>query len=457
MTRWTKLPIRVRLTLMFAIGIAAVLGAVGVFVYVRTGADLLDANDAGLRSRAEVLAAGIRANGPSLTDVGSTLIEPDEAFAQVADASGAIQQSSPIVKDMPLLPPATIRSLSHPEFFDRHIAGIDNVSRVLAVPVQTDQGRSVVLVGPSLQDRRDELLQLAATLAIGGPIALLVISWAGWALVGAALRPVQRMQRESASISTTEEHRRLSLPAADDEISRLGTTLNAMLDRIQESFERERRFVDNASHELRTPVGILKAELDLSLRRARTRDELHAALVSASEEADHLVRLAEDMLVMSRANGGRLPVRRTPTSLPALLQEQALRFGPRAAEAGVRMQVSADQEELRIDPVRVRQALDGLLENALRYTPAGGTISLWGARQDGLVRLGVLDSGPGFRSEFLPHALEPFSRRVTDARDGAGLGLAIVRAIAEAHGGTAEAANGPQGGASVTMVFPDAW
>jgi two-component system OmpR family sensor kinase len=440
---------------MFATGMAAVLGAAGVFVYVRTGADLLDANDAGLRSRAEVLAAGIRANGPSVADVGSTLIEPDEAFAQVADASGTIEQSSPIVADTPLLPAATIRSLSHPQLFDRRIAGIDNVTRVLAVPVQTDQGRSVVLVGSSLQDRRDQLLQLAATLAIGGPITLAVISWAGWALVGAALRPVQRMQSESASISTTEQDRRLSLPAADDEISRLGATLNAMLDRIQETFERERRFVDNASHELRTPVAILKAELDLALRRARTRDQLHAALVSASEEADHLARLAEDMLVLSRAHGGRLPVHRTPTSLPALLEEQARRFAPRAAVAGVSVDVTAAAEDLRIDPVRLRQALDGLLDNALRYTPAGGAIGLSATREDGLVRIGVQDSGPGFQPDFLPHAFEPFSRRVTDGRKGAGLGLAIVRAIAEAHGGTAEAGNRPQGGASVSMVLPD--
>ena len=440
---------------MFAIGMAAVLGAVGVFVYVRTGADLLAANDAGLRSRAEVLAAGIRANGPSVADVGATLIEPDEAFAQVAGASGAIEQSSPIVKGTPLLPADTIRSLSHPEFFDRRIGGIDDVARVLAVPVQTENGRSVVLVGSSLQDRRDQLLQLGATLAIGGPIALVVISWAGWVLVGAALRPVQRMQRESASISSTEQDRRLSLPAAQDEISRLGATLNAMLDRIQESFERERRFVDNASHELRTPVAILKAELDLSLRRARTRDELQAALASASEEADHLARLAEDMLVLSRSHGGRLPVDRTPTSLPALLEEEARRFAPRAAAAGISVQVTVEQEDLRVDPVRLRQALDGLLDNSLRHTPAGGTISLWAARQDGVVRVGVQDSGPGFPAGFLPQAFEPFSRRVTDGRDGAGLGLAIVRAIAEAHGGTAEAGNGPQGGASVTMVLPD--
>ncbi len=455
MSRWNRLPIRVRLTLMFAIGMAAVLGAVGGFVYVRTGADLLAANDAGLRSRAEVLAASIRGEGPSISDVGTTLIEPDEAFAQVAGASGTIEQSSAIVEGTPLLTADVVRSLSHPELFDRTIAGIDDVTRILAVPIQTGRGRAFVLVGSSLQDRRDQLLLLGATLAIGGPITLLVISWAGWVLVGAALRPVQSMQRESASISSTEQDRRLSLPAADDEISRLGATLNAMLDRIQESFERERRFVDNASHELRTPVAILKAELDLALRRARTGDELRAALESASEEADHLARLAEDMLVLSRAHGGRLPVHRTSTCLPRLLEDQVRRFAPRAAAGGITMRIVAQQEDLRVDPVRLRQALDGLLDNALRYTPAGGTISMWTSRREGLVRVGVEDSGPGFHPGLLPQAFEPFSRRSTDERDGAGLGLAIVRAIAEAHGGTAEAGNRPEGGARVTMVLPD--
>ena len=440
---------------MFAIGMAAVLGAVGIFVYARTGADLLEANDAGLRSRAEVLAAGIRGGGISVADVGTTLIEPDEAFAQVAGPSGTIEQSSAIVRSTPLLPAATIRSLTHPELFDRQIAGVDNVTRVLAVPLETEAGRSVVLVGSSLQDRRDELLQLAATLAIGGPIALAVICWAGWALVGAALRPVQRMQRESASISTTEQDRRLSLPAADDEISRLGATLNAMLDRIQESFERERRFVENASHELRTPVAILKAELDLSLHRARSQDELRAALTSASEEADHLARLAEDMLVLSRAHGGRLPLHPSSISLPELLEDQARHFEARAAEAGVRVEVRAPQGELRIDRIRLRQALDGLLDNALGHTEPGGTIVLWGERRAGLVRLGVEDTGCGFRPEFLPHAFEPFSRHAADGRDGAGLGLAIVRAIAEAHGGTVRAGNRAVGGASVTIDLPD--
>jgi signal transduction histidine kinase len=263
------------------------------------------------------------------------------------------------------------------------------------------------------------------------------------------------MQREAAAISDTDPARRLSPPANDDEIAQLGSTLNSMLDRIEESFKRERRFVDNASHELRTPVSILKAELDLALSRARTREELEAALRSASEETEHLARLAEDLLVLSRARGGRLSVRREDVALPELLEGLARHFAARASSAGVRIEVSAPRDRAAIDPVRIRQALDDLLDNALRHSAPGGTIRLWAQRTADSLLVGVEDSGTGFASDFLPVAFEAFSRHGDGDPDGAGLGLAIVRAIAEAHGGTAEAANRAEGGAAVTMVLSD--
>jgi two-component system OmpR family sensor kinase len=452
MDRWTRLPTRVRLTLAFALGTAVVIATFGVFVYVSTGTDLLAAADAGLRSRAEIVAADVRANGPSVASVGARLIEPDEAFAQVASSSGRIEQSSAIISGTPLLPAPSIRAVTHPSFFDRQIPGIDNTTRVIAVPVDAPDGREFVLVGSSLQDRKDELIQLAATLSIGGVVALLVLAMAGWLLAGALLRPVERMRSEAAVITSSDLGSRLSLPTAQDEITRLGTTLNAMLDRIQESFEHERRFVNNASHELRTPVAILKAELDLALTRARTPQELEAALRSASEETDHLARLAEDLLVLSRAHGGRLSIHRSEVMLPELLEEVARHFEPRAASSGVRIEVDAPPYSASLDPVRMRQALDDLLDNAVRHTPLGGTIRLCASQHDGEVLLRVEDSGSGFSAEFLPHAFEPFSRNAVD-KDGAGLGLAIVRAIAQAHGGTAEVANRAEGGATVTIAI----
>jgi len=434
---------------------ALVLAGIGVFVYVRMGAALLETTDAGLLSRAEVLVAGVRASGLQLPGIGASLIESDEAFAQIADPSGRIVQSSPIVAGTALLPPASISSLTEHAFFDRHIPGIDNVTRILAVPVGQGPRRAVVMVGGSLQDREDHLLQLAATLAIGGPIALAIISWAGWLLSGAALHPMERMRRQAAAVSTSDPARRLPVPDRDDEVARLGTTLNEMLDRIQGSFERERRLLNNAAHELRTPLAILKGEVDLARGRPRTADELNAAMTSVSEETDHIAALARDLLVLARMNGGAPSVAAVETSLSELLTRTSDRHRTRARVRGVELQVETCAISARVDPVRMRQAVDNLIDNALRYTPEHGSVRIVADRIDGEVRIVVEDSGPGFPDGFRELAFEPFTRARSNGDDaGAGLGLAIVRAIAEGHGGSAVAENRPTGGARVVVTLP---
>lgn len=455
MTALTRLPIRVRLTVAFAAGMALVLAGVGVFVYLRMGDALLEANDAGLLSRAEVLVANVRASGPQLPGIGASLIESDEAFAQIADASGQIVQSSPIVAGSALLPPATIISLQRHAFFDRRIPRIDNVTRILAVAVGEGDQRAVVMVGGSLQDRKDQLLQLAATLAIGGPIALVLISWAGWLLAGAALRPMERMRQKAAAISTSDQVRRLPVPDRDDEVARLGTTLNEMLDRIQSAFDRERRLLNNAAHELRTPLAILKGEVDLALSKARTTDQLSAALASVSEETDHIVALAEDLLVLARLNGGDPRVFPVETSLPELLQRAGDRHSARARARGIRLEVLPCQISAPLDPVRLRQAVDNLVDNALRYTPREGVVRIFADRIEDEIRIVVEDTGSGFPEAFLEHAFEPFTRARPNGEDsGTGLGLTIVRAISEGHGGSAVAENHPRGGARVTLTLP---
>jgi two-component system OmpR family sensor kinase len=248
------LPIRTRITVAFAVALALVLAGVGVFVYARTGADLLDAVDAGLRSRADVVVAELRVSG-SVASTEGPLIERDEAFVQVADVTGAVVRSDAIVARHPLLPPGTIRDVDRATFYDRTVPGIDNVVRVLAVPVHLDGTASFVLVGSSLQDRRDQLLQLGATLAVGGAVGLVLISLGAWLLVGAALRPVEAMRREAAAISALEPQQRLAVPPGDDEMSALARTLNSMLERLEDVASSEHRFVDEpaTSSERRSP------------------------------------------------------------------------------------------------------------------------------------------------------------------------------------------------------------
>jgi two-component system, OmpR family, sensor kinase len=244
------------------------------------------------------------------------------------------------------------------------------------------------------------------------------------------------------------------VPDTGDELTRLADTLNAMLGRLQEALDREHRFVDEASHELRTPLAILKAELDLALARPRSQAELEATVRSASVETDQLVQLAEDLLVLARTNGGRLPLRRTPVSLRALLLDSAAPFQARARAIGAPIEIVAADEQVELDPVRLRQAVQNLLDNAIRHGGGGQPIVVTGQRAGGAVRITVEDGGRGFPPRVLDRAFEPFARSpvLADGGPGAGLGLTIVKAVAEAHGGHASAANSENGGARVVVV-----
>jgi signal transduction histidine kinase len=445
------LPIRWRLTLAAVAGVAVIVTALSCFVYVRMSRDLLDTVDAGLRSRSEVLASEVRTRGPSLPHGRATLIETDEGFAQTADASGVVLDSSPIVEGSPLVPPSQLVGLDAPTLFDERVSGIDNVARVLAVPVDIKEGRYVLLVGTSLQDRRDEMLQLAATLAVAGVALVALLGGGVWWLTGAALEPVERMRRQAEAITSADRNERLTVGEGEDELSRLGNTLNAMLDRVEEATRHERELIDLASHELRTPLAIQRVGLDLALSGPQTVEELRGGLEDASSENTHLARIANDLLVLARGREGRLAVHRRDVSLRGTLDDAVARHGSRAAESTVSLSAEAPDRPVRLDPDWIRQAVDDLLDNALRATPRGGRIALHAAVDDGHLGIVVENTGPGFDDSFLPHAFDAF--RSHNGSGGAGLGLAIVRAIAEAHGGTASAEN-TSDGARVTMTMP---
>lgn len=438
------LPIRVRLTLVFAAVMAMVLAVMALFLYLRLGAALDTTVDQSLRGRADDLAGLVRRAGSELSEADSyRLAEPDESLAQVLQPSGAIADSTPQLGDHPLLTDEQLAQATEQTIVVERgpMPGSDNPLRLLATPVDAPAGPLVVVVGASVEERAEALESLLAQLLIGGPLALVLSSLAGYALAAAALRPVESMRQEADGVSATEPGRRLPLPPANDEIARLGTTLNTMLGRLESALARERRFVSDASHELRTPLAALRIELELALLRERTPQELHAALRSAAEETQRLSQLAEDLLVLARSDAGKLPVRAERLPADELLADVRQRYARRAVEAGRALQVGADDRlELVVDRLRAEQALGNLVDNALRH--GSGRILLHARRRHDRIELHVVDEGPGFSPQFLPHAFEPFSQG-DPARTGAGagLGLAIVEVIARAHGGTAHATN----------------
>jgi two-component system, OmpR family, sensor kinase len=434
----SRLPIRLRLTLAFALAMAVVLAVAGALVYVRVDASLTEQLDESLDARAAALAPLARSGEP-LGQNG------DEVLAQVVAEAGSELVSAADVA----------RALDDPFITEREdVAAFEGEpARLLLTRVETDDGPRVLVVGASLEEREEALDGLLAALLVGGPLALLAASTAGYLVAGAALRPVEEMRRRAAAVSSDEPGARLPLPEANDEIRRLGTTLNEMLDRLEEGIERERRFTADASHELRTPLALLETELELALRRPRSSEELQAALRSAAEEVDRLRRLADDLLVLAQLERGRVPLRREPIAADDLLEGVARRFAARASESGRSLDVSGEEVRFEGDRLRLEQALGNLVDNALRH--GAGAVRLEASSANGVVELQVSDEGAGFPPEFLPHAFERFSRP-DSARSGgsAGLGLAIVAAVAEAHGGIARASNGP--GGVVTLVLPAA-
>ena len=289
-------------------------------------------------------------------------------------------------------------------------------------------------------DRDETLATLLVLFLVGGPLALGLATLAGWLLAGAALRPVEAMRRRAAAVSADTSGERLPVPRSHDEIHRLATTLNEMLDRLDAGLVRERRFVADAGHELRTPLALLRTELELALRREREPAELRDAIASAREEVDRLIGLAEALLVLDRA--GEAALRLDDIDAGELLEAVARRFRRRAEAEGRRIEIGGEGT-LHADRDRLEQALDALVDNAL--THGAGTVRLHAAGD----AVTVSDEGAGFPDDFLPHAFERFSRSdESRAGGGAGLGLAIVAAVARAHGGRATAA-----GATVTVVL----
>jgi two-component system, OmpR family, sensor kinase len=446
-----RLPIRVRLTAAFALAMMLVLVGAGLFVYLNLRADLDESVDAGLRTRAAAIANAAR--GTDVPPAGAGGGQAEESFAQVLDRAGRVLDVTGGVRDPVLTEGERRRAMRTDVIVERRVAGIEGTARLLARSLPTGSAGTVVVVGQSLDDRDVALSGLVTSFAVGGPLAILLASAIGYALASAGMAPVEAMRRRAAEVSLSDDDERLPLPAAHDEVRRLGDTLNDMLDRLRRSYNRERRFVADASHELRTPVAVVKTELEGALRTGDYGPRVHEALVAAVEECDHLAQLAEDLLVVARAGEGELPVRREPLAVRSVLEGVQHRFTDRATQHGRHVCIdAADDLRLSADALRLGQALGNLVDNALRH--GEGDIVLRARSASGGVELDVADEGTGFDADIAERAFERFTRGDrARTRGGTGLGMAIVRTVAEAHGGWAAIVPGARG--IVRVWVPD--
>lgn len=453
----SRLPIRLRLAVAFSVGSLMVLALAGTFVYVRVGDELDRALDDSLTAHVESVETLVESAGPAGIDLGGVRVgEGESSFTQLLTPTGGVVESTL---------PANSQVLSRELLDAAHnqevrvdgvrVDGVEGESRVIALPLRSESRALIAVVGVTTSDRAEALSGIVNAFTLGAPFALLLATGVGYLLAKRSLAPVEDMRARAEEITFDGAVERLPTPAARDELRTLAETLNAMLERIELVVQRERIFVSDASHELRTPLAILKSEIELVRRTGGSKEELEAALDSASEEVDQLVRLAEDLLVIARADQGRLPIRRERLEIKAFLERVRSRHLESAATAQSEIRLDADSVgRFQMDPVRIEQALGNLLDNALRH--GAGEIRMRAERtQESDLVLSVSDEGPGFPPGFEAVAFERF-RQAGGARQdsGTGLGLSIVRAIAVAHGGTATIAANTREGATVRLVLP---
>jgi two-component system, OmpR family, sensor kinase len=457
-----RLPIRWRLTLAFALALTVVLTAVGAFLHFQLSSDVDRDIERDLRTRAAQL-SGLLMREPisALPTAAAEQLEPDETIAQILTPTGGVVAATAYA-DVRLLTHEQLRDAALGELFvDRPgDARLDESLRVFAMPVHARDENFIVVVTDSLDERAQTLASTLGVEIVGLAVALAASCGVGYWVSGLALRPVEDLRQRAAAISGDDlaDAERTPLPVSPvaDEIGRLGLTLNDMLDRIgraqaaqREALEQQRRFLADASHQLRTPLAIIKAEVELAQSGTTKGEDLDAAMTSIGEETDRLSRLTEQLLLLAAADEQGLSLSRESVQLRDLLEEVADRGRGRAQLQGRMITVASDKSTISADRQRLEHALGNLMDNAL--THGAGDMQLVGKRVGDLVQLQVRDHGAGFSREYMAHPFVRFAPTASTGR-GTGLGLAIVQAITEAHGGVVSLTN--DAGASVTLWLP---
>lgn len=443
-----RLPLRLRVNLGFTVAAALVLVTLGGFVYLRVQATLEDQTRAALAARVDALS---RLPPAERADAVAELT--GDTFAQVLDTGGRVLASSPTVRG-PLLRDARLPRAGSDVTVEVpvRLAGEDELETSLVMARRPGGGQTVA-VGTSREDVEEALDGVLTQLLIGVPLALLLAAAVGHLVAGAALRPVEAMRRRAAAITADSTTERLPVPQTHDELQRLAQTLNTMLDRLDDGMRRERRFVAEAGHELRTPLALLTTELDLALARPRSHQELLAAVRSASEEVSRLTGLSEDLLAIANPEADDRGSQTAEVDLAALLARVAARFKHHATDNGRLLRVHADPATtVPGDATRLDRAISNLVDNAIRH--GSGDIVLSAHRQGDLVHVGVTDQGVGTPDEIRRRHATTATPRDQRSPAEAGLGLSIVDAIARQHGGSLILDRAHQPGANVTIVLP---
>lgn len=453
---FNRLPIRIRLTAVFLAVMLSMIFAGGIVVRSAVTRSIDQSINAGLKSRVDDLASRARTSGATLVAIPPrTLVSEESSFAQVLAQNGTIITSSERFAGEPLLTKDEVQSaLVGTLIRDLKDGHEGRPIRIIASSTRFHGQPAVVVAGTALDVRAKTRKDLTLLLWIGGAIAALLASLVGYFLAALALGAVDRMRAAADQIDATSLGERIPVPPARDELQRLSLTFNALLDRVESAFAHERQFIARASHELRTPIAIIKTELELALAGAgplanldTARDRvsvLEQRIESAEAETDRLGQLATALLHSSPATAGApdgsLRITKAEVSLESLIDSVQYRFSERARRSGrgishaITARASAGPTDVVVDRLRIEQAIANLVENSLQH--GTGDISLELDRDDDHWLITVTDQATGVPPAARPgSSVSPSPSAAVDATARTGLGLQLVREIMQAHGG----------------------
>jgi len=455
-----KLRIVTRLALWYSLVLAGIIGALVSILVIRLHAELIGSVDAELSARAGQIAIERLRDSQSehddLTVVPAVAgLSRGEYLIQETDvAHGRVESGNTESERLRFPSPQLRRALNHPV---RIAFPVDGESfRFLAVRIGTP-ATTVLVVGKSLEGVQTTISRFMFMVFFTVPVALGLALLGGRSLSRRALRPIDQITRVAGAISGRDLSARVEVPAVDDEVSRLARTFNAMLHDVESALESQRSFVADAAHELRTPLAIMRSEVDVTLRELNGDDVRRGSLETIGGEVDRLIRMADNLLALARIDEGRLDLLRAPVGLDDIAREVVRTISRLATERGIVVAPSLAHADVIGDRERLRQVIVNVMDNAVRHSPTGGAIRIETGTEDGSAWIAISDEGPGISPADIERAFARFYRAPSSragSSAGAGLGLSICKAIVEAHHGSMELRNIVPQGTLCRASFP---
>jgi two-component system, OmpR family, sensor kinase len=467
MRRLSNLPIRWRLTVLYGsiLSLILVVFASGVYYYFENS--LQASIDAKIKSMGEVISSSLTdVRDPSLFGNFERYLEnvlgrkPKGKFIQIIDSAGRIGARMNDIEAQSL--PSSFNTLERALSGQTVYETIERVKprlRMVTIPIMDENRKvtSIVQVGTSLEDFDETMKRLLIIMIIAIPTSIASTIAIGYAAARKALKPVDKMRKTAFKITSRNLGERIDIGRRRDELGKLAQTFNEMIDRLQDGFQRINQFSSDVSHELKTPLTIIKGETEVALRKERTVDEYKTILESHLEEVDQMTRIIEDLLLLSKADKGEMRMSVENMDARDLIMNVYSDMRLLSQQKGVHLvaETMADTK-LRGDELKLRRMLRNIVDNGIKYTQAGGTVEISSRTNDGFITMEVRDTGIGIAKEDLRYIFDRFYRadRARKRESGSGLGLSISKWIVEAHGGTIEVESQASSGSLFVIRLP---